>query len=303
MKSIGKDQFTTRILRIAGITPKNNNTIGWPILLALPLLLLLISPDSTILATSVEKQPETGQTPMIHRLPTENKPTKPEILIPQKPHPATTISFTDSLPESVIAIVPEKMNVLYIGVDNPVTIAVAGYKSGDLIVRQADEKEGLTISKLDNGHYNVTATKPGQAGIKVYVTENGIEKSIGTKWFRIKRIPDPKLTMEGLTSRVITGEKLLACKSVMAIIENFDFDASCEVSGYNVTILPKGGEPTNPIRSTSGIFSGELLKLFEGLAEKGGTIFFDDIKVSCPGDTNPRNLGGLAFKVKGRSDE
>ncbi len=303
MKSIGKDQFTTRILRIAGITPKNNNTIGWPILLALPLLLLLISPESTILATTVENQPAITQITMGHSLPAENIPTKSQIPTPTKSHTTTTISFTDSLPESVVAIVPEKMNVLYIGVDNPVTIAVAGYGSEDLIVRQADEKEGLTISKIENGHYNVTASKPGQAAIKVYVTENGIEKSVGTKWFRVKRIPDPKLTMDGITSRVITGKKLLECKSVLPILENFDFDAYCEVSGYNITILPKGGEPTNTIHANSPVFSDTILNLFRTIVENGGTLFIDDVKVSCPGDTAPRNLGGIAFKVKGAQEE
>ncbi|MEY3249648.1 MAG: hypothetical protein RL742_1691, partial [Bacteroidota bacterium] len=30
----------------------------------------------------------------------------------------------------------------------------------------------------------------------------------------------------------------------------------------------------------------------------GDTYFFDDIKVKCPGDNIPRNLGGLSFKIR-----
>ena len=83
---------------------------------------------------------------------------------------------------------------------------------------------------------------------------------------------------------------------IEAVLENFLFDAVCEVTGYELTVLPKKGDPTT-LNLSGGQFSPQALRLMSTLDSIGGAVFMDDIKVKCPGDAAARNVGGLAFKI------
>jgi hypothetical protein len=78
------------------------------------------------------------------------------------------------------------MNVLYIGIDNPITIAVSGYKSEDLIVTM---QNGSITGK--EGKYIAHVTNIEQAVIIIETMENGKKVLLGTQVYRVKRVPDP----------------------------------------------------------------------------------------------------------------
>jgi hypothetical protein len=83
---------------------------------------------------------------------------------------------------------------------------------------------------------------------------------------------------------------------VDAVLENFDFEARCEIVGFEFTYLPKRQDPI--VRTNGGKrFSGDVSEQVNK-ARPGDTFFFDDIKCKCPGDPAARNIGGLAFKIK-----
>ena len=153
---------------------------------------------------------------------------------------------------------------------------------------------GITGS---NGKYNAVVTTPGLVKIRVSGLKDGKVELINEQGYRVKRIPDPVIRLGTTSSNVITKEYLLAHKSVVAMLTNFDFDAVCNVIGYDLTILPKGGDPVTMTVKGSEI-PAQARQIFESLGGDSDAIFFDDIKVVCPGDAAPRNIGGLAFKLK-----
>ena len=100
-------------------------------------------------------------------------------------------NLTDSIPiqkvsDPIVAIGLDKMNVFYIGVENPVTIAASGIKPENLFVKIS--LGSITGSK---GKYVVTVTSVGETMIEVYGIVNGKEIFLSKYAFRVKRIPDP----------------------------------------------------------------------------------------------------------------
>jgi hypothetical protein len=74
----------------------------------------------------------------------------------------------DSLPNnSVIACSIDKLNVVYIGIDNPITIAVSNTPPDKVTV----SGQGCTVRPNGTGKYIVTATTQGTA--KIQVSGNG----------------------------------------------------------------------------------------------------------------------------------
>ena len=94
-----------------------------------------------------------------------------------------------------IAVAPNKLNVLYIGVDNPVSIAASG---------AADDKVSVGI---DGGGGSITKQAAGNYIVRVsQITDNCLiqvnvdGKPAGTSKFRVRTIPDPYATIGGFTS-------------------------------------------------------------------------------------------------------
>ena len=192
-----------------------------------------------------------------------------------------------------IAIQALNMNVFYIGVDNPLRIAASGVPAEEISVRF----NGKGKMTGDHGNYIVQPAEPGAVTIQVFRVRNGTETLLGEQQYRVKRIPDPVPTVSGRKSQTIALPILLEAKGVNALIENFDFDAYCEVTGFEITVVPAKGDATS-IPVTGSDFPARVHELFKTLEAEGGGVFIDDIKVKCAGDLNPRNVGGLAYKVK-----
>ena len=124
-----------------------------------------------------------------------------------------------------IAVSPTKLNVLYVGVDNPLNIAVAGVNAEDIIVTISQG----TIVKTDT-NYIARVTKQGTAEIKIFKNT----ELLGTQNFRVKIIPDPIITVgeNNLTGGYILKEKLMACEKLNTI-NNTDFDANFIITKFN----------------------------------------------------------------------
>lgn len=188
-----------------------------------------------------------------------------------------------------VAVQLDKMNVFYIGVENPISVSAAGVSSNDLKVTAS----GVNVANKGGGHFIVTATTPNNDA-SITVAAPGVSQTFK---YRVKRIPDP-VPMLGAKhkSKQMGNGEFKAQSFVDAVLESFDFDARCEVVGFEFTYLPKRQDPIS--RTNGGKrFSGDVSELV-GKAKPGDTYFFDDIKCKCPGDAAARNIGGLAFKIK-----
>jgi beta-lactamase regulating signal transducer with metallopeptidase domain len=293
MNATGKSRFTERILRIAGISPNRESRPNLLIVMLLPTLIALSSWWPSQAATLPADFPSIDITPFVSDTVPPRKAAKPApqaaaIKVQGKP-----ASPAPAEPEKV-AIEVVKMNVLYIGVDNPLRIAIAGVPASEIQV----EMIGDGAISGSNGNYTAVVRQPGEVTVRVSRKVGSESRIITDQKYRAKRIPDPAPRLGGLyKGGIISKEKLLNSLSIQAMLDNFDFDAYCEVVGYELTILPKEQDPVT-FNVIGANITPYVRAWFEKLLGDGDAIFFDEVKVKCPGDAATRNLGGIAFKLK-----
>jgi hypothetical protein len=227
-------------------------------------------------------------------------PTKPAQVAPAPKTKATTPApasggngETSGTINTSVAIQASKMNVFYIGVDNPVRIAAAGVPANEIAVTM----EGNGTITGSNGEYMVRVTQPGQTIVRVSRIVNGQSTTLFDYPYRIKRVPDPTPRLDARQGGRISKGELLKKTEITAMLDNFDFDAVCNVVGYELTILPREQDPVT-FNVKGGLIPENARAMLEKLVGDGDSVFFDDIKILCPGDAAPRHVGGLAFKLK-----
>ena len=151
---------------------------------------------------------------------------------------------------------------------------------------------GGNISKNSDGTYNVKVSRPTKKGefAKVNLTAPGFDAH---KDFRVKRIPDPIPKLGNNRSGKLGSGTFKVQKGVIPVLEGFDFDAKCNISGFQLVRAPKRSDPEFAV-NPGGSFGGDAKRLISK-AVPGDRFFFDNIKCKCPGDAAPRDLGSMSF--------
>ena len=187
-----------------------------------------------------------------------------------------------------VSIGVDKLNLLYIGIDNPITVAVAGIPTEETKV----ESEQLIIQDLGNGHYNVQAKSYGKAIIKVTAAGHATKEIE----FRVKRIPDPIARIGNSHGGVMSPEKIMKSEGVDAVLDCFEYDAKCAISNYNMTYVAKEADPIESINH-SGKHNEKTRELLQ-MAKPGDIYYFDQVMCKCPGDESERPVNSMVFKIR-----
>jgi len=196
--------------------------------------------------------------------------------------------FSYEVGQRSIAVQLDKMNVFYIGVENPISVSAAGVSSNDVKVSAS----GVNVANKGGGHFIVTATTPGESILTV--SAPGVSQRFT---YRVKRIPDPTPLLGAKhRSKQMNNGEFKAQGGIAAVLESFDFDAKCDIAGFEATYLPKRQDPISK-QNSGARWNGDVQDMISK-AKPGDAYFFDDIKCKCPGDAAARNLGGLAFKIR-----
>ncbi|MBS1592692.1 MAG: gliding motility protein GldM [Bacteroidetes bacterium] len=188
------------------------------------------------------------------------------------------------------AVMLDKMNVVYIGVDNPITVSSG---SGAEKTSVTPSGGGMSVAKgAGPGKYIVKATTPDlKANLKVAVTGG---KATDFP-IRVKRIPDPVPTLGGkLRGGNAQPGTLKAQTGIVPVLDNFDFEARFNVESYDMVFASKG----EIFRATASgpLFSPQMLT-FISRAKPKDVIYLEEIKVRGP-DGTPRKIGQIVFTVQ-----
>jgi hypothetical protein len=193
---------------------------------------------------------------------------------------------TDGEKKTVAAVAPTKMNVLYLGLDNPMSIAVSGYDASELRVEV--DSNGRILG--ENGSYIIRPIRPGTLKIFVYADNNLVSET----HFRVKTVPDPVVKVAGKKGGTISKEELLNAGKVIVDMENFDFDLSFDIAEFTVAAVIEGY--VEEYKSTSATFTKEQVDLIEKLKPEG-RVYIQEIKARGP-DGALRALNTIVFKIE-----
>lgn len=194
------------------------------------------------------------------------------------------------------SVAADKMNVIYIGVPNPITVSVPGVP---------DEKvkalpSGFTLTpdpKLGKGHFIAEAKgKPGDGKVVVTADFNGKPMQMGEFKFRLKSIPDPVAKIGGKKDGGIPKSALAAQQGIIPTMEGFDFELYPKVLSFKMSRYGKGRDPVEKSQEGGGALTGDMKSIIEQ-ARAGDKILFEYIKVSMP-DGTVRMVNSIPLTVQ-----
>ncbi|MDP4281215.1 MAG: gliding motility protein GldM [Bacteroidota bacterium] len=188
-----------------------------------------------------------------------------------------------------LTISPTKMNVFYIGVDNPVDISVPGGPERVVptisVGRIHQEGKSWIVSDLPKTSKD--------AVINVSAVFSGKSKQMGNMTFRLKRVPDPIAKVAGKSEGNISKSLILASPFLMAEMPvEFDFDLKYQVTSFTFVTDVAGDIVTTRVQG--GRLTPEIVKVIQN-AKKNKRVWFEDINVKGPdGD---RSIAPILLKI------
>lgn len=180
----------------------------------------------------------------------------------------SSVKYTVGVPGGA-AVMLDKMNVFYIGVDNPITIS-----SGSGWDKTSVSMTGGTLSG-SNSNRIVKVSSVGTATITV--TADGKSSKFD---FRVKRIPDPIIKVGPSGGGTMQAVVFRGQQFVRADLENFDFEARFNVTGATIYFNNPGDRNVKKVTLSSGSLgpAGDYMKTLV----PGSTVIFDNIRVVGP---------------------
>ena len=184
----------------------------------------------------------------------------------------------------------DKMNVMYIGLDNPVTLSASGYNIEDV----SWDMPGATITKVGAGKFTVKVTTPNNKGVDYTISARnkaGQVVKVGGGQMRIRTVPNPVVKFAGKTGSItIPVNQAKAQLGLIAELENFIYDYRFLVHSFRMVRIAKGSEEEQVADVVGASFSGAAKNLIAA-SKAGDTWYFEGIKVVGPG-VPPRNVDG-----------
>jgi len=202
--------------------------------------------------------------------------------------------FTAFAPSAAISA--DALNVVYEGLENPISISVGGVDpanvsarivgcviKGDGSVTNVGQATNAVITG-SKGKYKVTIPKKmGDCQIQVAAKlPDGRMKPMGTKNFKVKPVPKPRFKCGAVEfAGTISVEALKLQPSASAVLDNFVYEGvRFQVLSYKFTALGRRTGGPKTINGNSA--SLEPIKSILGLLGSGDFVQFSDVRAVGP---------------------
>lgn len=182
-------------------------------------------------------------------------------------------SFATVAKPNAATISADKMNVVYRGVKNPMTISFAGIPDNKV------NASAQGLSRTRGSKYIMDATRIKGREVTINVTgtlPDGGRVSDRAK-FRIKDLPKPTGTIRGEDGMVKMQRNSLQISTIGAKFDDFDFELPLRVTGFKFKVA---GQPTINVRGNKldSRAKGALRK-----AKRGSAVQIFDIEAKASG--------------------
>jgi len=186
----------------------------------------------------------------------------------------------------------DKMNVMYIGVSNPISLSASGYNIEDVSLSMP----GAELTSTGKGHYAADVTKEGKIewAIMGKSRSGGASAKIGGGEIRVKSIPDPTATFAGKIGGMLPAGIAKAQEGLVAKVIGFDFETTFKVTSFRFVYLPKVGDP-QLIEVNGNRFNGECQTAM-GRSKPGDRWIFENVKAVGP-DKKVRSINTIIITL------
>lgn len=190
-------------------------------------------------------------------------------------------------PEPFVNLTPSKMDVVYIGMDNPLNLQSLGLDLRDITLIATPPGYIGQYQK----EYTLRVSATGRQAVKVLYKG----KLLNEFSFRTKRVPDPEATISGKSSGRMSSGEFKAQRGVLAMLPDFDFAFRCEVVGFTVSRFSPGKSKVSE-NNEGRSFTAQVQSLINNAAP-GDVFTFTEVKAKCPKDEVARLLNPMVFEI------
>ncbi len=188
----------------------------------------------------------------------------------------------------------DAMKVLYIGLDNPISVSVPGYKPSEV---SASISNGTLIGR--NGKYIAKVKRGRKSVISAYVrTAEGKQKFVGKEEFKVKPVPKPTAYLGSKASGEISRGELKTVRFVVARMgQGFAFEGiKFRVTKYKLIYQPRRG-PAQFFNVQGPSIPPQAQALFRN-AKRGDMVIVTNIYARSKGIGEVRLDNGVTLTVK-----
>ncbi|MCB9185116.1 MAG: hypothetical protein H6601_00045 [Flavobacteriales bacterium] len=204
--------------------------------------------------------------------------------------------------KSGVVVSPTKMNVLYRGVKNPLSISVPGV-APELVKAQITGGGSLRPdNKEGKGNY-IAEIKGGEteAVVKVSAEIDGKSRPMGDFKFRVKNVPAPTPTIAGVEEGLISANRLAAAPTVIPKLKDFDFELFYKVTKFDIVFQVGADLITTPVNGST--IPPNVVDQIKRL-KKGSRVYIENTKAVMLDETNrpapgvtPVPLAPMSLKI------
>jgi gliding motility-associated protein GldM len=190
--------------------------------------------------------------------------------------------------KSGVVVSPTKMNVLYRGVKNPISISVPGI-APELVKPSLQGGTLRPDAKAGKGNYIAEVKGGSTAKVIVSAEVDGKQRKMGEFEFRVKSVPAPTPTIAGKEGGLISAGRLAAAPTVVPKMKDFDFELFYQVTKFDLVYQVGTDLITTPVIGRS--IPPDALNQIKRL-KRGARIYIENTKAVML-DDNLRPAAGV----------
>jgi gliding motility-associated protein GldM len=193
------------------------------------------------------------------------------------------VSYMAHNPPSV-TILANKMNVLYSGLSNPLSVYVPGVPPEEIAISSTAGTMRAAPGENQKGQYEIAVSdKHTETQVRVSAKINGRMMPLGGMSYRVLPLPMPEIGVEGITTSTPTLQKLRAAEQVYALPSagNPYEGIAYSVVSYDFMLIPLNGSATTVKVENTASLDQSVKKLLEKAAT-GDKVLISNVAAKGP---------------------
>lgn len=205
-----------------------------------------------------------------------------------KTYTTPTMQYQVAQPSATVSA--DKMNVLYIGLPNPISVSAPGIPRDKIRASMT----GGSLTSSGNGSYIARVSGGSEAKVSVSADlGDGKVQSLGTTTFRIKPLPKPVVEFGGKSGGSLPAVAIRQQSRIFAKLADFAFEGV----GYNINsfrlVIVRPRADAIAISGSGNVLTGAMTNALKTVTP-GSLVVFDNITATGP-DNIRKQLNSIAI--------
>ena len=191
----------------------------------------------------------------------------------------------------LFSVSSDKNNVLYAGVENPLTITVQNILPKDILVKT----DNGTLSGA-NGHYVFYTDTGDVANLTLYRKSSNGNVKIGVSSFRVRQLLDPRAHVGSMYGGQINSSYIKAQAGIKTDIEAIYYQKGIPIESFTINIIRGKDYVFKEIKNEGQLFNKDVRNALS-LLQNGDSVIFNNI-IAKRHDGTLTILSPLTFLIR-----